>query len=225
MFGKLFKKKDDKSAKKQGKITLLVIKSGNDGQNFYDLFSKCKLKDGRKIYVEQAGWDNIGLTAYSDNLKPVVNLKPSIKPLPNTPQDRVRTIQPDFLLLRELCRGVKVTQDHRNILYGFMISQTPSINSLHSMYCMNERAIMNSELIRLNRKYGQEKFPIFTQYYYPVHEEMLITPQYPIVLKLGNFLCVAILDFHGLIYNEIKQVMAMLVLVKLSLIIINNLVI
>ena len=69
-----------------------------------------------------------------------------------------------------------------------MVSQTPSINSLHSIFCLNERALMNAEMIRLNRKYGQEKFPIITQYFYPVHEEMLITPNpYPIVLKIGTY--------------------------------------
>eukprot|EP01084_Bolivina_argentea_P225089 380476_1 len=179
------KKKSDESAPKKS-IALLVIRGGESGQNFYKLFEKCKLKNGTGVKVEQASWRDIQLTSYSDNIKPIVSLKPSLKPLPNTPQNRVRSIQPDFLLVRELARGVKVSLDHRNLLYGFMISQTPSINSLHSMYCMNERALMTGELIRLNRKFGQEKFPIFTQYYYPMHEEMLITPQYPIVLKIGH---------------------------------------
>ena len=171
MFSGLFKKRNstnqsnDVSSKKPSKkITLLVIKSGNDGQqNFYDLFAKQKLRDGTMVHVEQGGWDDIQLTAYSDSKRPVVNLKPAMRPLPKTPQNRVRTIQPDFILLRELSRGVKPSQDHRNLLYGFMMTQTPSINSLHSMFCLNERPVMQSELIRLNRKYGQEKFPIFTQ--------------------------------------------------------------
>eukprot|EP01084_Bolivina_argentea_P122902 217810_1 len=128
-FSRIFKKKtksDDVASKSDKKITLLVVRSGTSQQNFYNLFAKCQLKDGTRVEVEQAGWEKIQLTAYSDNLRPVVNLLPSLKPLPKTPQNRVRCIQPDFLLIRELCRGVLPSQDRTNQLYGFMITQTPS---------------------------------------------------------------------------------------------------
>ena len=192
MFSNIFGKKKNKSKNKDKdkdtpKITLLVIKTrkddkNRDGDDFYQLFSKPnnRLSDGRLIYVEQAGWDSIQLTSYSDSLKPVVNIR--------TGGGKFKCIQPDFILIRELCRGVKPGQDHKNLLYAFMVAQTPSINSLHSIFCLNERALMNAEMIRLNRKYGQDKFPIITQYFYPVHEEMLITPNpYPIVLKIGTY--------------------------------------
>ena len=73
------------------------------------------------------------------------------------------SIQPDFILIRELCRRIRPGCGYKNLFYAFMVSQTPSINSLHSIFCLNERALMNAEMIRLNRKHGQDKFPIIRQ--------------------------------------------------------------
>ena len=180
IFGKKKKKKDDQDAN-VGKIVFLVIESykpdDKDCDDYYKLFSSPnnRLKDGRIIEVHQAGWENITLTAYSDTRKPVVTI-------------RSRNIQPDFIMIRELCRRIRPGCGYENILHAFMVAQTPAINSLHSIFCLNERALMNAEMIRLNRKYGQDKFPIITQYFYPTPEQMVITPDpYPIVLKIGTF--------------------------------------
>ena len=185
-------KKDNKNLNKnmgllnkQKGIKLLVI-YGHDSTSFIDLFNKCKLKDGTPIIVEQCSWKSLSLTTCSDSLKPVCSLLPERRPIKGTNQNRFRTFQPDFLLIRALSRTIGPGSDHRNTLYGFMISQTPSINSLKSMHFMNERPIMYAELVRLNRKYGQDKFPLIQTNYYDKSQEMIITPTYPLVVKIGH---------------------------------------
>lgn len=51
---------------------------------------------------------------------------------------------------------------------------------------MMERPWVYAELVKINKRLGDEKFPLITQYYYPNADEMIITPDYPIVVKLGH---------------------------------------
>lgn len=164
-------------------VKLLVI-SGHHDENFYELFAKQTLLDGRKIEVEQSGWSDFTLTSYSESHSVVCNLRVPRRPIPKTKQTQFRTFVPNYLLVRNVCRGIR--DDSRNLLYGLMLGNLPSINSLHSIYCMLDRPLMNAELVRLNKKYGQDQFPIIHVCYYPVHDEMLITPQYPTVVKIGH---------------------------------------
>ena len=171
---------------KQKGVKLLVI-YGHNSYSFGNLFKNCKLKNGLPIIVEQVSWKSLSLTTYSDQAQPpVCSLLPERKPIPDTNQHRFRTYQPDFLLIRSLSRTIGPGSDHRNTMYGFMVSQTPSINSLKSMHFMNERPIMYAELVRLNRKHGQDKFPLIQTYYYDKSQEMIITPTYPVVVKIGH---------------------------------------
>jgi synapsin len=67
-------------------------------------------------------------------------------------------------LIRKLVQGLKKNDDWRNILYGFMHANVPSVNSLYSIFMGQERAVVHGELRKLNKKY-KEKFPIIPQNY------------------------------------------------------------
>jgi len=66
---------------------------------------------------------DIVLVSYSDS-GCVITLKPSDKPLPNTPQHTTRTITPSFILVRSATAGV-YGQDYKNILVGLLHARIP----------------------------------------------------------------------------------------------------
>ncbi|GFO43593.1 synapsin-like [Plakobranchus ocellatus] len=43
-----------------------------------------------------------------------------------------------------------------------------------------------AQLIDIQKKLGRENFPLIDQAYYPNHKEMLITPKFPVVVKIGH---------------------------------------
>ena len=77
-------------------------------------------------------------------------------------------------------------QDYRNLLYGLAHSNIPTLNSIESMIMNLERPLMYSALHGIQKRLGKERFPLITQYYYPNWREMRITPNYPIVVKVGH---------------------------------------
>ncbi|ETO07432.1 synapsin-2 [Reticulomyxa filosa] len=190
-----FKHPSRVSGEQNKPVRLLVISSHAD-ENFYSLFKGCKLSNGREIIVEQAGWADITFTSYSDS-KCVCTLQRPRKPIPDTPQSEkgARTFIPDYLLIRNLCFMIFPGGDNRNKLFGMKIylptifflvhMRSRKYNSLISEYCMLDRPLMIAELIKFNRIYGQENFPIFPHHYYSSGEEMTTSPSGPLVIKIG----------------------------------------
>jgi hypothetical protein len=180
--------KDPKSAftRDTTKPVRLLVISAHADQNFYELFRGRTLANGRPIEVEQTGWGDLSMTSYSDS-KTVCTLSKPYKPVPGSIQEKVmkRTFQPDYVLVRNVVKSIIPGGDRTNALFGLMTAQLPAINSLHSVFCMTERPLMVAEMIRLNRQWGQGQFPIFTTYYYSTHSEMIISPEYPAVVKIG----------------------------------------
>ncbi|KAJ4462946.1 putative synapsin IIb [Paratrimastix pyriformis] len=138
---------------------------------------------GEEVHVEQAQYSEISVTAYSD-MGCVCVLAPARQPLEGTPQNTERTINPDFLFVRSVTRALE-GQDSRNILYAFMFSGLPSVNSLESIYCCLERPIVYGELLKSHKKLG-DRFPLIPQTLYPNFRSMIITPEYPLVAKVGH---------------------------------------
>lgn len=58
--------------------------------------------------MEQAEWDDISVISYHDS-GAVVTLRRAARPLQGTTQNVDRTITVDFVLLRSVTRGIKVT--------------------------------------------------------------------------------------------------------------------
>mmetsp|Transcript_18103 Transcript_18103/g.45954 ORF Transcript_18103/g.45954 Transcript_18103/m.45954 type:complete len:412 (-) Transcript_18103:114-1349(-) len=165
--------------------TLLVVEC-TEHFNWYERFAGFKLHGKEEIRVEQATFPDISLTSYPSSGNPlVVNLRRAARPLPNTPQDRDRTCTPDFILLRSITRGIK-GQDSRNVLLGMIHANVPSVNSLLSAQLVLERPVMFSELRKIQRRVGIDRFPLIAQTYYASHREMLITPDPPFVAKMAH---------------------------------------
>jgi len=123
------------------------------------------------------------LASYSNN-KVYVDIRPSRGAPADSPMSKFRSgVAPNFLLIRNTVTSL--THDHRNLLFGFKYANVPAVNSLESLYNCLERVWVFSELIKIRNRVGEENFPLIEQNYYSNHQEMIITPQYPIVVKVG----------------------------------------
>lgn len=162
---------------------LLVI--GNPEENWYDL---CK-DYSDKFVVEQATWEEIALTSYSDQKKVQISLGPSKRA--NCPhQQEVRNnVRPTLVLIRMFARyiGHRLGEypDYRNILYGLYHSNTPMINEFDAVMAELEKPIMYGRLRAIRDKVGETIFPLITQYYYPEYIQIALSPPEPFVLKVG----------------------------------------
>ena len=173
-----------KGGAKSEAVTLLIIQIDNYDWN--EIFGPCPgLDDGRGVRVVQAGWDELLVSAdspaMSGTTRCLVHLPTNAK-YPSRP----RTIQPDFLLVRNEVRGITPGQDWRNALYGLLFANIPSVNSLHSIYAFLERPIVQSELNRIQRQLGEEEFPVIPQSYFSLHSTMMYGSKFPCVLKVGH---------------------------------------
>jgi Synapsin, ATP binding domain len=169
------------------------VRGGEGGQGLPVVIGGKK----RLLRVFQAGWEDISVTSYGSVRKGKSEMKAlcelAIKPR-SGPSGAGHTItigssvtfRVDFVLIRNQVAGALPQQDFRNQLYALMHANVPSVNSLSSVYMFLERVIPFAELQRLRAEYGAEKFPTIEQTYYPTHREMLITPQYPLVVKAGH---------------------------------------
>lgn len=120
------------------------------------------------------------------------------------------TFQPDFVLIRSEVRGVEISQDYRNLLYGMMFANVPTLNSLHSIYCFLERPVVQAELNRLRSELGPEVFPAVWQSYFSSHREMMYGGDFPAVVKVGHahagFGKMKVKDHH--VFEDVRSVLA-----------------
>jgi len=166
--------------------TLLIVECSTQ-LNWYDIFAEYKvLPWGEELVVEQAEWNDLSLTSYHDG-GVMVNIRRANRPLPDTPQVRDRCVKVDFVLLRSVTRGI-TGQDSRNLLMGLIHGNIPSINSLESAYVCLERPTVFGALKGIETKLKSEgiEFPLINQNLYPNFREMIITPEFPVVGKIGH---------------------------------------
>lgn len=137
------------------------------------------------IEVVQTSWDTMNLASYSSG-GCYVNVATESIPSSGARFTRTRCVKPDFLLIRNECRGVAPGQDKRNLLYGLRYGLIPSVNTIQSVMMMSERPIVHAELLEIQHRVGRDAFPVVDQTYYPNHREMLISPDCPCVVKVGH---------------------------------------
>eukprot|EP00727_Mastigamoeba_balamuthi_P002510 m51a1_g12256 putative synapsin short isoform (746) ;mRNA; f:169341-171976 len=169
---------------------LLVIVGSNE--NWYELCDGVEVSvpgvaNPVALRVEQAAWDEMSLTSYSDS-GAMVLLGPASRPV-DVRQKAARSCKPDLVLVRNFCRSVggrlHRRGDLRNLLLGFCHAGVPTVNSWPSLLAEFERPIVYGALAQVARKYGKATFPLIDQNYYPDHSEIVVVPQYPVVLKVG----------------------------------------
>lgn len=189
--------------------TLLVIESfkAESPTDWTKVFEKDDrrgsfLSDGiTRVVVEQHGWDDIMVTSEpftagrGDNDTAASLACPRKREKQSTLRVHVRgnspksgatkTIAPDFILVRNEC--YTSTQDFRNELLGFIHDGSiQSVNSLDSIFRFTERPIVHGELVKLNRKHGDGRFPLVEQSYFSGFRGMMYGNRFPCIAKVGS---------------------------------------
>ena len=138
-----YKSKLDNNKKKR---IILII----DFQtNWYNQFKNAALSDGTPLQIEQTLWTDIDVQASSskDNAL-MVHINASSYPIPGTNQHKNRCIKPDFICIRNFPTDIH-DNSFKNLLYGFMFSNIPSINNLKSIFFGMHRPLVYAELNKL----------------------------------------------------------------------------
>lgn len=97
-----------------------------------------------------------------------------------------KTIKPDFALIRQHAFSMDKNGDHRDIVIGLQYAGLPSVNSIHSVYNFCDKPWVFAQMTKLHKQLGPEEFPLIEQVYYPNHKEMISSPHFPVVVKMGH---------------------------------------
>uniref|UniRef100_A0A3B1IYG6 Synapsin-1 n=1 Tax=Astyanax mexicanus TaxID=7994 RepID=A0A3B1IYG6_ASTMX len=97
-----------------------------------------------------------------------------------------KSFKPDFVLVRQHAFSMAKNGDHRNIVIGLQYAGIAGVNSLHSVYNFCDKPWVFAQMSRLYKQLGPEEFPLIEQVYYPNHREMITTPGFPVVVKMGH---------------------------------------
>eukprot|EP00501_MAST-03F_sp_TOSAG23-6_P001117 GSMAST32.ASY1.ANO1.1160.1 assembled CDS len=171
------------------KKTILVIDGGET--NWIAIFasSRTLMVSGKnhEIIIEQCGWSDISLTSSCEKgASPSVLVHIRVRSKNGPRFDSRKLIKPDFVLVRNEVRGVGAGTDWRKILYGFMYSQVPSLNSWESIIMFCERPISHASLLTIRSRLGEDVFPVIPQSYYENHGNMMWWEDFPVVCKIGH---------------------------------------
>uniref|UniRef100_A0A3Q3KM62 Synapsin III n=1 Tax=Mastacembelus armatus TaxID=205130 RepID=A0A3Q3KM62_9TELE len=159
------------------KILLVIDDQHTDWAKY---FRGKKLNGEYEIRVEQAEFSEINLASY-------VNSGCMVDMQVNKGGTKVvRSFKPDFVLIRQHAYSMVPGEDFRNLVIGLHFGGVPSINSLFSIYNFCSKPWVFSQMIKLYHSLGPEKFPLNEQTFYPNHTQMVITPSYPVVVKMGH---------------------------------------
>ncbi|XP_037537090.1 synapsin-1 [Nematolebias whitei] len=159
------------------KILLVIDDQQTD---WVKVFRGKKVHGDFDIKVEQAEFSEINLVAnslgtYNVNIDAIRNGHKVTK-----------SFRPDFVLIRQHAFSMDKNGDHRNMVIGLQYAGVPSVNSLHSVYNFCDKPWVFAQMSRLNKQLGPEEFPLIEQVYYPNHKEMITSPHFPVVVKMGH---------------------------------------
>uniref|UniRef100_UPI0037E868E1 synapsin-1 isoform X2 n=1 Tax=Semicossyphus pulcher TaxID=241346 RepID=UPI0037E868E1 len=145
-----------------------------------------KVFRGRKVHgeydikVEQAEFSEINLVANATGSYNV-----DIDAIRNG-HKVTKSFRPDFVLIRQHAFSMDKNGDHRNMVIGLQYAGLPSVNSLHSVYNFCDKPWVFAQMTRVFKQLGPEEFPLIEQVYYPNHKEMITSPRFPVVVKMGH---------------------------------------
>ncbi|XP_030071035.1 synapsin-3 isoform X2 [Microcaecilia unicolor] len=159
------------------KILLVIDDAHTDWAKY---FHGKKVNGDYEIRVEQADFSDLNLAAYVSG-----GCMVDMQVMRNGTKV-VRSFKPDFVLIRQHAYSMTQGEDFRSIIIGFHYGGVPSVNSMFSIYNFCSKPWVFSQLIKIFQALGEEKFPLVRQAFFPTHKQMLTTPNFPIVVKLGH---------------------------------------
>uniref|UniRef100_A0A8C7S814 Synapsin-3 n=1 Tax=Oncorhynchus mykiss TaxID=8022 RepID=A0A8C7S814_ONCMY len=159
------------------KILLVIDDLHTDWAKY---FRGKKLNGECDIRVEQAEFSEINLASYM-NTGCMIDMQ-AIRGGTKV----VRSFKPDFVLIRQHAYSMTPGEDFRSLVIGLQYGGVASINSLLSIYNFCSKPWVFSHMIELYHSLGPEKFPLNEQTFYPNHTQMVTTPTFPVVVKMGH---------------------------------------
>uniref|UniRef100_A0A6I8NVI2 Synapsin III n=1 Tax=Ornithorhynchus anatinus TaxID=9258 RepID=A0A6I8NVI2_ORNAN len=133
-----------------------------------------------EIRVEQAEFSELNLAAYVTG-----GCMVDVQVIRNGTKV-VKSFKPDFVLVRQHAYSMTLGEDFRSLIIGLQYGGLPSVNSLYSIYNFCSKPWVFSQLIKIFNSLGPEKFPLVEQTFFPNHKQMLTSPDFPVVVKLGH---------------------------------------
>uniref|UniRef100_A0A3B1IUH9 Synapsin III n=1 Tax=Astyanax mexicanus TaxID=7994 RepID=A0A3B1IUH9_ASTMX len=164
-------------AVRKPKVLLVIDDAHTDWAKY---FRGRKLNGEYEIRVEQAEFSEINLAANVNN-GCTVDMQ-----VTRGGTKVVRSVKPDFVLIRQHAFSMTPGEDFRSLVIGLQYGGVASINSLHSIYNFCSKPWVFSHMIKLYHALGPEKFPLNEQTFFPNHTQMLPTPAFPVVVKMGH---------------------------------------
>ncbi|XP_051963913.1 synapsin-1 isoform X2 [Xyrauchen texanus] len=172
-----FNEATERVGSSSAKILLVIDDQQTD---WAKVFKGKKVHGEFDIKVEQADFSEVNLVAHATGSYSV-----DIEAIRNG-NKITKCFKPDFVLVRQHAYSMAKNGDHRNIVIGLQYAGLPSVNSLHSVYNFCDKPWVFAQLSRLYKQLGPEEFPLIDQVYYPNHKEMITTPGFPVVVKMGH---------------------------------------
>ncbi|XP_060101535.1 synapsin-3 isoform X2 [Heteronotia binoei] len=157
---------------------LLVIDDAHTDWAKY--FQGKKVNGELEIRVEQAEFSELNLAAYVS-----AGCMVDMQVIRNGSKV-VRSFKPDFVLVRQHAYNMALGEDFRSLIIGLQYGGVHSVNSFFSVYNFCSKPWVFSQLIKIFNCLGPEKFPLVEQSFFPSHKQMLTTPTFPVVVKLGH---------------------------------------
>ncbi|XP_029007420.1 synapsin-2b [Betta splendens] len=165
------------SLSKKFKILLVIDEPQHE---WAKVFRGKKVLGDYDIKVEQAEFSEINLISHSNGTcsvdMQVVRGGTKV----------VRSFRPDFVLVRQHAFSMAQNEDFRNLIIGLQYAGIPSVNSLDSIYNLSDKPWAFSQLINNQKRLGPDKFPLIDQTFYPNYKDMITTPSFPVVVKIGH---------------------------------------
>ncbi|XP_054845439.1 synapsin-3 [Eublepharis macularius] len=157
---------------------LLVIDDAHTDWAKY--FQGKKVNGEFEIRVEQAEFSELNLAAYVS-----AGCMVDMQVIRNGSKV-VRSFKPDFVLVRQHAYSMALGEDFRSLVIGLQYGGVHSVNSFFSIYNFCSKPWVFSQLINIFNTLGPEKFPLVEQSFFPSHKQMITTPTFPVVVKLGH---------------------------------------
>ncbi|XP_034725238.1 synapsin-2b [Etheostoma cragini] len=165
------------SLSKKFKILLVIDEPQHE---WAKVFRGKKVLGDYDIKVEQAEFSEVNLIAHSNG---TCNVDMQVI---RSGTKLVRSFRPDFVLVRQHAFSMAQNEDFRNLIIGLQYAGIPSVNSLDSIYNLCDKPWAFSQLINNQKRLGSERIPLIDQTFYPNYKDMITSPSFPVVVKIGH---------------------------------------